>query len=886
MSRLNTRPSERIDREETIQFSFDGKLVSGFEGDTFASALYANGQRIFSRSFKYHRPRGLICCTGQCANCMATVDDRPNIRLCAEPARNGAIIQGQNVIGSVDRDLLSVIDKVGGPFTPPGFYYKTFIRPRRLWPLYEKILRNIAGLGKLDPEGKRSERFDAENRHTELLVIGGGSEGLHAAIEGAKQGKQVTLVDEGPEPGGALLLTEGGLEPARALTQHARSVGVELLYPAQAIGIYEGNLVPIQQGNLLIRMRTEEVIVAAGTVEQPLVFPGNDLVGVMLPGAVSRLIRFWSLKPGERAVVITSDDSGARAAETLRDAGVRIAAAVDLRTSMPKTIAARGKRGHVTSITIDNEVIPCDLIVASGSPQPAHSLLSHAGSSITYDAKRGIFVPTELPAGISATGSAAGDVGPVAIPRPSFGNSKDREKEFICICEDQTTKDLRYAHEEGYDSIELSKRYTTVTMGPCQGRLCHLNSVRLYAEQSATNEQAIGTTTSRPPWSPVSLELLAGRPQEPARRTSMHHLHKKLGATIMWTGEWRRPYSYGNPEDEAQAVHSSVGIIDVSTLGKILVSGNDATTFLERIYPNRFGDMQTGRIRYGVLTSDSGRIMDDGTIARLSENTYYVTTTSTGAEGVIEWFEWWNAIWGYEIDVINVTGTLSAINVAGPRVRDLMKRVTSLPIDTESFRYLDAKQATIAGVPSLLLRIGFVGELGYEIHFPSVYGEYLFNTFLREGKELEITPFGLEPQRILRLEKGHILIGQDTDSESNLLEASMPWILKLDKGDFVGRWASEHVKSRGLETRLVGFRINSNELPAEGGQIVDQGEPVGRVTSARHSEAAGGIIGLAWVPAEKATEGANITIRINESLTKAEITLKPFYDPDGELLRS
>lgn len=886
MSRLRARANERIDRSQSVDFTFDGKPVSGFEGDTLGSALYASGRRVFSRSFKYHRPRGLVCCSGQCANCMATVDGRPNVRLCAEPARDGAVVTGQNVLGSVDRDFMSAVDKFGGPFTPPGFYYKTFIRPRRMWPLYEKVLRNAAGLGKLDPHGTREGRFEAEHRSVDVLVVGGGSEGLREAIEAAQAGKRVALVDTGPAPGGALLLTESGLEPAQALASKAREAGVELLCPARAVGVYEGNLVPIEHGNLLIRMRAGEIVVASGVVEQPLVFPGNDLVGVMLPGAATRLVHFWSIKPGERAVVIAADDSGARAAEALQAAGVRIAAAVDLRTTMPAHIEASGKKGRVSAITIDGEKHPCDLVVASGSPQPAHALLSHAGARVEFDAGRGVFVPVEIPEGIRAVGGAAGDIGQPGVPPPSFGDSGSKAKEFVCICEDQTTKDLRRAHAEGYDSIELSKRYTTVTMGPCQGRLCHLNSVRLYAETSATDESRIGTTTARPPWSPISLELLAGRPHEPARRTSMHDRHKELGATMMWTGEWRRPYAYGDPVAEVRAVHESVGIIDVSTLGKILVSGRDAATFLERIYPNRFGDMANGRIRYGVLTSDAGRITDDGTIARLGEHNYYVTTTSTGAEAVVEWFEWWNAIWGYDIDVINVTGSLAAINVAGPDSRALMQRLTDIPMDAESFRYLDAKEGQVAGVPSLLLRIGFVGELGYEIHFPSVQGEFLLDALMAEGADFGIAPFGLEPQRVLRLEKAHILAGQDTDSESNLLEASMPWILKLDKGDFVGRWSAEQVEARGIETRLVGFRIKTGELPAEGGQIVDDGQPVGRVTSARRSEAANATIGLAWVPADKAVEGAEFEVRINGDLVPADVTLKPFYDPDGERLRS
>ncbi len=886
VSRLRAREDERIDRGRPVTFTFDGTAVRGFEGDTFGSAMYAEGRRVFSRSFKYHRPRGLVCCAGQCANCMATVDGRPNVRLCVEPIREGADVNGQNVLGSVDRDFLSAVDRFAGPFTPPGFYYKTFIRPRRLWPLYEKLLRNAAGLGKLNPEATREGRFEKEHRSVDVLVVGGGSEGLQAAIEAAQAGSSVALVDDGPEPGGALLLTESGDEPARALANKAREVGVELLCPARAVGVYEGNLVPIEYDNVLIRMRATEIVVAAGVVEQPLVFPGNDLVGVMLPGAASRLVRFWSIKPGERAVVITADDSGARAVETLKAAGVRVAATVDLRATMPETIVASGKKGRVTGVSIDGDSVRCDLVVASGSPQPAHALLSHAGARVDYDAGRGVFVPVEVPDGIRAVGGAAGDVGQPGLPRPSFGGSGSKAKEFVCICEDQTTKDLRYAHAEGYDSIELSKRYTTVTMGPCQGRLCHLNSVRLYAETSGTDESLIGTTTARPPWSPVSLEVLAGRPHEPARRTSMHDRHKKLGATMMWTGEWRRPYAYGDPAAEVRGVHEAVGIIDVSTLGKILVSGRDAATFLERIYPNRFGDMASGRIRYGVLTSDAGRITDDGTIARLADDTFYVTTTSTGAGAVVEWFEWWNAIWGYELDVVNVTGSLAAINVAGPDARALMERLVDIPVDADSFRYLDARQGHVAGVPSLLLRIGFVGELGYEIHFPSVQGEFLLDALVTEGADFGAVPFGLESQRVLRLEKAHILVGQDTDSESNLLEASMPWILKLDKGDFVGRWSAEQVKARGLETRLVGFRLKTDDLPVEGGQIVGDGQPVGRITSVRRSEAADAIIGLAWVPADKAVEGASFEARVDGELIPAEVTLEPFYDPDGERLRS
>jgi sarcosine oxidase subunit alpha len=297
--------------------------------------------------------------------------------------------------------------------------------------------------------------------------------------------------------------------------------------------------------------------------------------------------------------------------------------------------------------------------------------------------------------------------------------------------------------------------------------------------------------------------------------------------------------------------------------------------------------MKPGRIRYGVLNSDAGRIMDDGTIARLDEDTYYVTTTSTGAGAVIEWFEWWNAVWGLDAQIVNVTGALAAVKVAGPRARELMERLTELDLSNEALSYLDAREGRVAGVPTLFLRIGFVGELGYELHFASPYGEYLWDTILERGEDLGARPFGLEPQRVLRLEKMHILVGQDTDSESNVLEANMPWIAKLDKDDFVGKAALEHVRSRGNREQLVGFEMEDGRVPPEGGQVVvKERRPVGRITSARWSPELRKVIGMAWVPAGLAHDGAEFFVTIDGGFDKAHVRLAPFFDPDGERLRS
>jgi sarcosine oxidase subunit alpha len=859
--RLGPQPGERIDRTQTVAFRFDGKPVEGYAGDSIGSALYAAGRRVFSRSFKYHRPRGLVCCSGHCPNCMMTVDGVPNVRVCVEPVREGADVRAQNVLGSVDRDLLSVVDRFGGPFTPVGFYYRTMIRPRRAWPLYEKALRNLAGLGRVDERADGHARYDTEHRRVDVLVVGGGRSGRAAAEKAAAAGERVLLVDE-----------RGGLDGGD---------GYEVLAPACALAIYEGGLVPVDAGDVLYRVRAGRIVVATGRLEQPLVFPGNDLVGVMLPGAVRRLVDEWAIRPGTRAAVVAADERALEVTDVLSRAGVDVVSVVDLRQIRPQTIVAHGKAGRVRSLEVDGSRVDCDLVVASGVRQPAYSLLAQAGARIDYDVRKGIFVPLDVPEGIEAVGSVTGEGPPDAVPAPSYG-ATGHGKCFACICEDVTTKDLKRAVAEGFDSIELAKRYTTVTMGPCQGKLCHLASVRLLAKETETPEDAVGPTTARPPWTPVELGLLGGRHHEPMKRSPLHFRHEQTGAQMMWTGQWRRPFAYGDPAAEVRAVHESLGVIDVSTLGKIVVEGPGAGDLLDRLYPNRFSDLKPGRIRYGVVTTDGGRIMDDGTVARLGDDLFYVTTTSTGSEGVTEWFEWWNAIWGYDAEIVNVTGALAAINVAGPRAREALAGLTGADVSPDAFKYLDAREIQVAGVACLALRIGFVGELGYELHCPASAAEHLWDAFVETGA----VPFGLEPQRVLRLEKAHVIVGQDTDSESNLLSAGMPWILKHDKDDFVGKWGAKLVAEEGVRERLVGFTMADGVLPPEGAQIVRDGRSIGRVTSARVSERLGRVIGLAWVPPDHAEEGTPIAVRVDGKAHDATVTLAPFYDPQGELLRS
>jgi sarcosine oxidase, subunit alpha len=951
VSRLPESDGQRIDRERQVGFTFDGKPVAGLDGDTIGSALFAAGRRTFSRSFKYHRPRGLMCCAGQCPNCLVQVDGAPGVRACTEPLREGMKVEHMNASPSLEFDVMRATDKFGGPFTPPGFYYKTFIRPRRFWPLYEKVLRHAAGLGRIaKSQPEREWHTEYRRRHADVLVVGGGAAGLHAAIAAAEQGADVVLCDEGPEPGGRLL-AEGAHGHARELAERARAAGVELLTSAPALGAFDG-LVPVWQGDTLHQIRAGRVVYATGAVEQPLLFPGNDLPGVMLSGGALRLATLYGVKPGERAVVAAVCDRGLEAAAALHDAGVELVAVADLRdnggTPGLNALMRRGVRAlrgmtvleargrdQVQGVVLGRpgasegegeHAFGCDLLVVSGGSAPATSLLTQAGGRTGYDRQFGQFVLQELPDEVYAAGEVAGaghlpdaeqsggTAGAAAARALGFGDgepmdgdghgrtvaqppevavppavtSRRQGKCFACLCEDVTAKDIHLSVEEGYDSIELSKRYTTTTMGPCQGRMCQLPAVRLMAEETGQSLEQIGTTTARPPWHAVPMGALAGRPFEPAKRSAIHGRHRELGANVLWAGDWRRAYDYGDPQAEALAVHEAAGLIDVSTLGKLIVRGPDAGDFLDRLYPNRFSNLKPERIRYGVIASDAGRIMDDGTICRLDDDTFYVTTTSSGAGAVYEWFSWWLADWQLDVRLTDVTQALSAVNLAGPRAREIMGKLTELDCSAEAFTYLDGKRADVAGVPCLILRIGFVGEVGYEIHCPSAHGQHLWDGLMEAGAEYGMKPFGLEPQRLLRLQKMHILIGQDTDSESTPFGAAMPWIVKLDKDqDFIGKWALERAAGEDLETALVGIKLQNGHVPTEGAVVLPDGNgPVGQVTSSRYSPQLGGVIGMAWVPAALAKDGASVTISDAGKRYQAEVVTAPFYDPEGEVLRS
>jgi len=424
--------------------------------------------------------------------------------------------------------------------------------------------------------------------------------------------------------------------------------------------------------------------------------------------------------------------------------------------------------------------------------------------------------------------------------------------------------------------------------------MCQMSAIGVCAAETDRTMGETGVTTSRPPNPPVSLGALAGERRSPVRRGPLHHEHEALNAVWMNMGEWKRPLYYHADaalsrqeclEQEYHAVRERVGVVDVGPLGKIEVKGKDAGKLLDKVYTHRFGNLKVGRVRYAVVCDETGIILDDGTISRLAEDHYFLTTTTGNLEFVVQWLEWWLIDTGWDAHITNITGGRSSINVAGPRAREVFSGLTDLDLSTEAFRYMACRQAEVAGAPAVLLRIGFVGEMGWEIHVPAEYGVHVWRAVLEAGKSFGIRPFGVEAQRMLRLEKKHVIVGVDTDALSNPYESDMAWVAKLDKPDFIGKASLEGLQSAPANERLIGFVMLDDCLPDDGSVIVVAGKPAGRVTSARYSPANGRAVGLGWVAASLAEDGREIDVRAQGQLAKARVQQVAFYDPEGTRLR-
>ena len=875
----------------------------------------------------------------------------------------------QNAWPSPEHDALSFLDRMDRVL-PVGFYYKTLIKPKFLWHLAEPIIRRLAGLGKVDPSATDDTDYQHLNLFTDVAVVGGGPAGCSAAAVATKEGLRVVLIDDQPTLGGHLRsLTRPDLdhrngsgtpghELARRLAGEVQGLpNLTLLSDATAYGLYEGGLLGVHSGSELIKLRFKRLIIATGAQEIPLVFPNNDLPGIMLSTAALRLVNLYGVSPGKRGVVVVNNDHGLAAAMELLNAGVNVAAVADSRSEashLHEELRRRGvtvlapytvRRAQGTkrvraailamleqdAFTGDETKVDCDFMAIAAGFDPATSLIAQGDSDFVYDEGLGETVPSKLEDGVSAAGDVTGlhDVtlailqGKVAglqavvhlrdgesgraseelavleaelsareqayrrnlAVSPVLVSPEPGGKKFVCVCEDVTEKDIHWAIEEGFDEVQTLKRYSTVSMGPCQGKMCLKAFAGICAADTDRSIGETGTTTSRPPAQPVPMGVVGGAGHMPFRFTPIHHRHISMGAKIVEIGEWKRPHSYGPPNEEVRAVRERVGIIDVSTLGKLEVRGKDAPWLMDRVYTHHFSNLRVGRVRYGIICSDAGVIMDDGTVTRLEEDRYYVTTGTGNIDMVEQWFRWWSAGTGRCVHVTNVTPGLAAINVAGPNARQTLRKLTEVDLSTSAFRYMNSAYAEVAGVPALLMRIGFVGETGWEIHVASEYGEHLWDALLDAGREYDIMPFGVEAQRVLRLEKKHIIPGQDTDVVSNPIEADLSWAVRFDKEDFIGRHALKAIQDRGIRNKLVGFVMENDDLPQDGVPVIKAGLPVGKVTSSRRSPNSQKGFGLAWVPVELAEEGTSLDIQVNGRTSPATVRDAPVYDPEGERLR-
>jgi len=915
-----------IDRDRPFSFTWEGADYRAFEGDTIVSALAASGIRIFSRSFKYHRPRGVLTASFHDPGCIVQVDDEPNVRGAHRRVAPGMVVKSQNSWPSLRLDV-GVANQAVAPFIGAGFYYKTFIKPQRLWPYYEKVLQRFAAGGRVTSRSAH-DRYDKRYAHPEVLVAGGGPAGMAAAVAASSAGARVMLVEEEYELGGHLRWGgEAELDLLRQLRDEvANQDGIEVLTNSVVTGRYDDNWIGVVQRNnpnvveRLIKARARTLVVAPGLIERPYVFEGNDLPGVMLSTAARRLVNLYAVRPGSRAVVFTANEEGHAAAADLQSAGVDVARVVDARSG-GRLVRAKGSRGLEAVELGDGSSVECDLLVTAVGWTAPTALTNMAGDRPIYAEHAARFIPgSSLPPNVLATGGISGDgssdeliahgraVGSTAAARSDHGSGaeipvlepaghpalfRSSTHGFVDYSEDISSKDIFAAAKEGYDSVELVKRYTTATMGPAQGKLETLNTVAVLAAATGRTIEETGTTVWRPPHVPITLGALAGRILEPVRYSPMQPWHESHRARPIVAGQWIRPEHYGDAATEVRNVRENVGLIDVTPLGKLDLHGPDVPKLVNFLYVNKWSKLDIGAVRYGVMCNEDGVVLDDGVTGHLGPDRYFMSTTSSGAAAVYEWIEDWlqTTFRDWQVHVTPVTTAYASINIAGPKSRELLGRVVSgVDLSPEAFGYMNVRTGTIAGIGGCLMwRIGFTGELSYEIHVPAGYGLEVWETLMDQGRDLGVGAFGLEAQRIMRLEKGHFIVGQDTDAVTQAFGAGLDWLVKLDKDDFVGKpelvWESE----RQGASRLVGLQpIDPHVVPPEASQIISGGSRIeGRVTSSRFSPTLGRSICLGIVSGHLTTPGTVVTIRLPDGAVVAAKVMEhhAHFDHEGSRLR-
>jgi sarcosine oxidase, subunit alpha len=988
---LRTADGGRVDRSQRLRFEFDGRSYEGLAGDTLASALLANGVHLTGRSFKYHRPRGILAAGSEEPNALVTVSRdaarvTPNLRATQVELYDGLIAESQNRWPSLQSDFGRINDWLSS-FFPAGFYYKTFMWPRKAWKaVYEPVIRRAAGLGRA-PVHADPDRYAQRYGHCDVLVVGAGPAGIAAALAAAAAGARVMLCDETAEFGGSLLSDTAsridGQSAGAWVTQSVAALEgnkrVTLLPRTTAFGYFPHNLIGLNQRlndhvsrpplnqprERLWQVRARSVVLAAGAIERPLVFPGNDRPGILLAGAAHTYLNRYAVRVGTRVVVVTSGDEAYQTALDLKAAGVSVEAIADLRAEAAGALPEAARRAGIevlpgsTVLGTEGELrvteihlgrvqdgaaqsgrrIACDAVLMSGGYTPSVHLFSQSRGRLTWNKDLAAFVP-----GVSAecersAGACRGvyalaevladgaDAGAAAAPEPTHAqrrfevdavtrnstgylgalpqaSSPSRHKSFVDWQHDVTTRDLRLATREGFQSIEHVKRYTTTGMATDQGKTSNLNAMAIVAKSLEVSIPQVGLTTFRPPYTPVTFGSFAGISRgdlfDPVRSTPTHAWAQARGAVFENVGLWKRArYFPHGGEDmhaavarECRAVRTACGIFDASTLGKIEVVGPDAAEFMNRLYINNWSNLAVGKARYGILLREDGFIYDDGVVARTDTDRFHVTTTTGGAPRVLALMEDYRQTEWPELKVwlTSTTEQWSVIAVQGPQARQVLETlVEGIDISAAAWPHMSVGRGRICGVPMLLFRVSFSGELGFEVNVPSDFGLSVWEAVYAAGQAHGITEYGTESMHVLRAEKGYIIIGQDTDGTLTPDDAGLSWAIGKTKVDFVGKRSLERASMKSPDRKqLVGLRTkNPSVVLEEGAQVAAKAnqkppmELIGHVTSSYASGALGHSIALAAIAGGRGRLGQTLYVPMPGGDLEVEVTSPVFYDPSG-----